>query len=85
VLHIDPFGDLVTNFQASDFSNLKRFVIEIGRKRVTTWAKTYAENPPGKLLVIAGSTGYLEISVNQASAAALWGASPAALWQLVFK
>jgi S-adenosylmethionine hydrolase len=76
VLRIDRFGNLVTNFRASDFPNLKRFVIEIGSKHLTTRAKTYAERRPGELFVIAGSTGYLEISVNQGSAAELVRCQP---------
>ena len=76
VLHIDRFGNLVTNLQASDFPNLKRFVIEVSGKRVTTRARTYAEGRPGELFVITGSTGYLEISVNQGSAAELVGCQP---------
>jgi S-adenosyl-L-methionine hydrolase (adenosine-forming) len=71
VLHIDRFGNLVTNLPASDFPDLRRFVIKIGGKRVTRCAKTYAEGRPGELFVITASTGYLEISVNQGSAAEL--------------
>jgi S-adenosyl-L-methionine hydrolase (adenosine-forming) len=76
VLHIDRFGNLVTNLQASDFPDLKRFMIKIGGKRVTTCGKTYTEGRPGELFVITGSTGYLEISVNQGSAAELVGCQP---------
>jgi S-adenosylmethionine hydrolase len=76
VLHIDRFGNLVTNLLASDFPNLKRFVIEIGGKRVTSRARTYGEGRPGELFVITGSTGYLEISINSGSAANLVGCQP---------
>jgi S-adenosylmethionine hydrolase len=78
VLHIDRFGNLVTNLQASDFPDL-RFVIKTGGKRVTTRAKTDAEGRPRELFVITGSTGYLEISVNQGSAAELVGCQPGRL------
>jgi S-adenosylmethionine hydrolase len=85
VLHIDRFGNLVTNLQASDFPNLKRFVIEVSGKRVTTRARTYAEGRPGELLVITGSTGYLEISVNQGSAAKLVGCQPGSSVEITLK
>ena len=32
-------------------------------------ARNYAECGPGELFLIVGSSGYLEVSVNQASAA----------------
>jgi S-adenosylmethionine hydrolase len=85
VLHIDRFGNLVTNLQASDFPNLKRFVIEVSGKRVTTRARTYAEGRPGELFVITGSTGYLEISVNQGSASELVGCQPGSSVEITLK
>jgi S-adenosylmethionine hydrolase len=85
VLRIDRFGNLVTNFQANDFPNLNDFVMKIGRKRITTQAKTYAEFRPGKLSVITGSAGYLEISVNRGSAADLVGCQPGAAVEIVLK
>jgi S-adenosylmethionine hydrolase len=85
VLHIDRFGNLVTNLQASDFPNLKRFVIEIGGKRVASRARTFAEGRPGELFVIAGSTGYLEIAVNQGSAANLVECQPGSSLEITLK
>jgi S-adenosylmethionine hydrolase len=85
VLHIDRFGNLVTNLQASHFPDLRRFVIKIGGKRVTTRARTYAEGRPGELFVITGSTGYLEISVNQGSAVELVGCQPGSSVQITLK
>ena len=85
VLHVDRFGTLVTNLQASDFPESRRFVIKIGGKRVTTFAKTYAEGRPRELFVITGSTGYLEISVNQGSAAKLVGCQPGSSVEVTLK
>ena len=59
--------------------------IEVGRKRVTTRARTYAEGRPGELFVITGSTGYLEISVNQGSAAELVGCQPGSSVEITLK
>ena len=60
-------------------------MIKIGRKRVTTRARTYAEGRPGELFVITGSTGYLEISVNQGSAAELLGCQPGSSVEITLK
>ena len=71
ILKIDRFGNVVTNFQASEFPDLERsnFSLLLGPRRVDLMARTYAECGPGELFLIEGSAGYLEISVGQASAA----------------
>jgi S-adenosylmethionine hydrolase len=70
VLHIDRFGNIVTNFHARDFPDLEsdRFTLTIGRVRVRALARNYAEGG-GEPFAIAGSSGYLEVSVNRGSAA----------------
>jgi S-adenosylmethionine hydrolase len=80
VLHIDRFGNVITNFQAAEFPDLheRRFAFKIGRRRIAALASNYAERAPGELFVIAGSSGYLEISVGQASAADLIRCAPGA-------
>lgn len=71
VLKIDNFGNLITNFQMSEFPQLaeRPFEMAIGLERVQRLARNYAENPPGELFVIEGSSGFLEVSLSQASAA----------------
>jgi hypothetical protein len=71
ILRIDRFGNIITNFQVSDFPDLdrKNFSLEIGPRQVGVMAHNYAECGAGELFVIAGSSGYLEISVSQGSAA----------------
>jgi S-adenosylmethionine hydrolase len=46
-------------------------------------SRNYAESAPGELFVIAGSSGYLEVSVNQDSAARITGCSVGAKVELV--
>ena len=41
----------------------------IGAERVTLLAATFAECPQGELCLLEGSSGYLEVVTNQASAA----------------
>jgi len=75
VLKIDHFGNIVINFRSSDFPR-GRFALRIGRRKVTRLAANYAQFGPGQLFAIAGSSGYIEISAGQASAAKLLGVSP---------
>jgi S-adenosyl-L-methionine hydrolase (adenosine-forming) len=68
VLHIDRFGNIVTSLRAQDFGARPRFV-QIKSTRVTSAAVHYSEFDPGALFTIEGSSGYIEISMNQGSAA----------------
>jgi len=67
ILKIDRFGNIITNFRAEDFPAMDQLII--GRTRVRRMVGTYTEGRAGELVAIAGSSGYLEVSVNQASAA----------------
>lgn len=68
VLKADHFGNLITNLP-SDLGRPKS--LEIGKHTITRTATTY-ENGPDPF-VIPGSSGYLEISLAQASAEAALG------------
>jgi S-adenosyl-L-methionine hydrolase (adenosine-forming) len=73
VLRVDKFGNLITNISAEDLaqSGISRssIIIRIGNHAVTRMCLSYAEASPGEPFGIIGSSGLLEISVNQASAA----------------
>ena len=71
ILKIDRFGNLITNFPAAEFPdiNTRPFEMSVGLETVGKLAHNYAECGPGELFVIAGSSGYLEVSSSQASAA----------------
>jgi S-adenosylmethionine hydrolase len=71
VLHVDAYGNLVTNMPAANLP--EQFEVRIGPHRVPR-ASHYAAVPPGALLALTGSAGLLEISARNASAAALTGA-----------
>lgn len=85
VLHADRFGNLITNFRASDFPGLAdgAFSFLLGGHRVVRLAQNYAESAPGELFVIADSSGYLEVSVNQDSAARITGCAVGAKVELI--
>ena len=69
-MKIDRFGNVITSFRADEFPNLEQrdFSLLAGGHEVEVLARHYAEAPPGELVAIVGSGGYLEISVNRGSA-----------------
>jgi S-adenosyl-L-methionine hydrolase (adenosine-forming) len=68
VLHVDRFGNIVTNLPADDLQ-IKRILLKIGGVTVSRVASHYAEMAPGRLFLIEGSSGYIEVSMNRGSAA----------------
>ena len=75
ILKIDRFGNLITNFPFEDFAAIEHrpFEMTIGPRRITQFVRTYAEAEPGELVLVEGSSGYLEVAVNQGSAAKIVG------------
>jgi len=73
VLHIDSFGNLITNIKSDDLLQTKQTItIAVGNQLISGLSRTYAE---GKgLLALIGSSGYLEISAKGGSASALLNA-----------
>ena len=71
VLKVDRFGNLITNLQPSDLPTV--FVITVGEAQVRVLRPFYEAAAPGEMFAITGSSGYLEISMNQASAAEVAG------------
>ena len=70
ILHIDSFGNLITNIRDSDLPQTKQAVtIEVGNQVIPGLSRTYAEG--SGLLALIGSSGYLEIAVKGGSAHAL--------------
>ena len=72
VIHVDTYGNLVTNIPASALP--PRFHARVGEHRARS-AAFYAEAQPGELIVLPGSAGLLEISALNASAARMTGAT----------
>jgi S-adenosyl-L-methionine hydrolase (adenosine-forming) len=75
VLKTDRFGNLITNFRIDEFPDVAERPIELraGLERITRLAGTYAETMIGELFAIVGSSGYVEVAVNQGSAAKTLG------------
>jgi hypothetical protein len=86
VLKTDHFGNLVTSFAPEQFSRItsRPFEVRAGLQKIHRLALHYAETAVGELFVIVGSSGYLEVAANQASAASLLGCSAGAAIELEF-
>jgi S-adenosylmethionine hydrolase len=77
ILKVDRFGNLITNFESAAWKlSGQPFEIKAGTGSVTKLARHYSGMAAGELFAIAGSAGYLEISLNQGSAASATGALP---------
>ncbi len=70
VVHVDRFGNLVTNIPET-WTSAGRVVV--GGRDLGAVRRTYAEVAPGEALALVGSAGLLEISVRDGSAAAVLG------------
>jgi S-adenosyl-L-methionine hydrolase (adenosine-forming) len=66
VVAIDRFGNAITNIPGDRVPRGAR--IKVGRTVVPSLSRTYGDVRKGALLALVGSTGYVEISVNQGSA-----------------
>jgi S-adenosylmethionine hydrolase len=66
VVAIDRFGNLITNIPQKLLPREPR--ITVGRRTLHKLSRSYADARKGDLLALVGSTGHLEISVNQGSA-----------------
>ncbi len=71
VLKIDRFGNLISNFSETEFADIKTrpFALSIGTEKIQRLALNYAEVPFGEPVAIIGSSGFVEVCVNQGHAA----------------
>jgi hypothetical protein len=75
---IDDFGNLITNVPSAALaaiSDRSRAATTIGNQTFQGIARTYGERPPGTLIALIGSSGYLEIAIVNGSAAAAHNAA----------
>lgn len=70
VLHIDHFGNVITDIQREDLPS-ERFFIEIAEHQIESLGQTYSE--ASGLTALIGSSGYLEIALRDGSAAHFLG------------
>ncbi|MDA1039565.1 MAG: SAM-dependent chlorinase/fluorinase [Planctomycetota bacterium] len=69
VIHVDTFGNLITNLSASLLPRLERAGwIRVGANEIATIVHTYGEAPRDTPVALAGSQGFLEIAVVEGRA-----------------
>ncbi len=71
VIHIDRFGNLVTNIPSGRLP--EGFRITIGGTSIAKSRDCFSDGPGGELFAINGSAGFVEIAVFRGSAAKLTG------------
>jgi S-adenosyl-L-methionine hydrolase (adenosine-forming) len=72
VLDVDSFGNVITNINEKDVAGMEGKTLNIELTRATLkipFRKTYASAKPKEPLLLIGSHGFLELALNQASAA----------------
>ena len=67
VLRIDKYGNIITNLRSRDLH--KDFSLRVAGLDITQLCHSFSESQPGEFFAIEGSTGFIEIALNQGSAA----------------
>lgn len=75
VIFRDAFGNLITNVPAERLGGCD-WTIEVARDRIEGLCRTYADRPPGSLVAVAGSAGWIEVAVVNGDAARHLSAGP---------
>lgn len=69
VIHVDAFGNLVTNLPAAFWPRLVAAgAMQIGQHAVTTLVRTYGDAPRSTPVALVGSQGFVEIAVVEGRA-----------------
>ena len=78
VLHVDAFGNLMTNLTKEDVPEAAvasgAIKLSVNGKEIQKLALTFSSGAPGEPIAIFGSADFLEIAVNRGSAARTLGA-----------
>jgi S-adenosyl-L-methionine hydrolase (adenosine-forming) len=78
VIFRDAFGNLITNVRSDriDCDPPGTWTIEVPGAKIQGLCRTYGDRPPGTLIALVGSTGWIEIAVVNGDAARLLTAGP---------
>ena len=86
VIHIDRFGNLITNIHSSIISHgSSKCTITIGDNTISGVSETYGSKGKGELVVVVGSFERLEIAVNRGSAFEALGVKRGSLVQVIIR
>ena len=72
IIHIDRFGNLITNLKRENLP--ETFALKIGETQIENLQEFYAEARASEVFMIFGSAGYLEVVAFQDSAKEILGA-----------
>jgi S-adenosyl-L-methionine hydrolase (adenosine-forming) len=67
IVRIDKFGNIVTNLRREDLG--RDFCIRVAGLSIKRLCGSFSEADPGEFFAFEGSTGYIELALNQGSAA----------------
>ncbi len=89
VIHIDHYGNIITNVEETlfkAFGGARDFTIEFrrGQYDIKQISQAYSDLPEGEKLAIFGSSKLLEIAINKGNAAQLLGRKKADTIRIVF-
>ncbi|MEO0250022.1 MAG: SAM-dependent chlorinase/fluorinase [candidate division WOR-3 bacterium] len=79
VLHVDSFGNLITNISREDLDEFQSIIprekiaIQLGSSKIQGIKEFFGQGEEGRLGAIIGSSGYLEIFVNRGNASFVSG------------
>lgn len=78
ILFRDRFGNLITNVRADSLAAAppEHWTLEIAGERIRGLSRTYADRPPGTLIALVGSSGWVEVAVVNGDAARVLSAGP---------
>lgn len=74
VIHVDRFGNVVSNVRREDVLWPRVRAIHLRGRAIQRLCYTYGEAKPGELIALLGSSGYLEVAAREGSAADRLGA-----------
>lgn len=84
VIHIDRFGNLITNIHRSIVGDAPPQGVRAQEHRFENLRETYGDVASGEPLALFGSFDYLEIAVNQGDAASQLGLARGDMIEVVF-
>lgn len=73
IIHIDHFGNIVTNIYKEHLGNLDNIVTTISDKKIQGITSTFGDRTPGETIALYGSDNQLIISMVNGNAAKLLG------------
>lgn len=68
ILHIDHFGNVMTGLKRELLGGIEKLLVRLGGQEVSGLVEAFGRRPPGTLMALYGSTGYLIVAEVNGSA-----------------